>query len=323
MKSLLKLGLVYTYKCNASCASCCFECHPNLTEKMELKDALDYIHQAAASSTFDEIGISGGEALLYEDEVLKILDYASGLGLKTSLTTNGFWGNTQENALYKLELLKEKGLTNLVVSTDEFHQSFIDYDYIENILIANEIVGIPLKIYNLVIRTSSEHPLATKYKQCDWIKGACVPAGRAKHQIPSGNYIYGDYGGRCIYADKLTIMPDNFVYPCCSPGIRLKSMQLGSVSELSIAQLVQAKENAALLNIIIRRGPKWLKEAGEARGCILQNRQDEYVSICHLCMEIFEDEVFLQQMEPFIKEILAEIDYEKHLKREPVFRDKT
>ncbi|PKM61967.1 MAG: hypothetical protein CVU99_01275 [Firmicutes bacterium HGW-Firmicutes-4] len=314
MKCLSKLGLVYTYKCNASCASCCFECHPNLTEKMELKDALDYIHQAAVSSTFDEIGISGGEALLYETEVLEILEYANGLGLKTTLTTNGFWGETLENALNKLKILKEKGLSSLVVSTDEFHQSFISYNYIENILIANETVGIPLKIYNIVISTSPDHPLETKYKHCDWIKGACVPAGRAKQTILSDNYMYGDYGGRCTYADKLTIMPDNFVYPCCSPGIRLKAMQLGSVSELSIAQLLKVKENAALLNIIIQRGPKWLKEAGEARGCFLQNRQDEYVSICHLCQEIFADEVFLQKMKPLIKEFSADIDYEKYLK---------
>ncbi|SCY30808.1 radical SAM protein [Alkaliphilus peptidifermentans] len=314
MKELLQLGLVYTLNCNASCGSCCFECHPNVESKMKLEDAFDFIRQAAESLAFNKVGISGGEALLYEDEVFEIIKYARSYGFETALTTNGFWGKTVQHALLKLKLLKEKGLTDLIVSTDEFHQPFVSYDYIENIFIANEIVQIPLKVYDVVIKGTPIHPLRKKYDHYTWHRGSCEPMGRGKQTIHADDYIYGDFSGRCTNANKLTIMPDGSSYPCCSPGIQLRGMQLGSVFDLSVDQLLKVKDNSTFLDIMIWRGPKWLKEAGEAMGCLLQNKQNKYVSICHLCHEIAGDVAFLERMEPYMKDFLVDINYSKYLK---------
>lgn len=313
MDNLLRLGLIYTLACNASCGHCCFESHPRVQSKMKLEEAFHYIDQAFESSAFDKVGISGGEALLYEDEVVKIIEYASSLGFKTSLTTNGFWGKTPEDALHKLKSLKEKGLNELVLSTDEFHQPFVPYGYIENILTVNERVQIPIKIYEILVKGSSMHPLQMKYSHYSWHKGACVPMGRAR-EIPIEELICGDYSGRCTDMDKLTILPDGSCYPCCSPGIKGSAMGFGSAYELSLDELLKAKENSIFLNIITWRGPKWLKEFGEAKGCFLKNKQNKYVSMCHLCHEIAGDADFLRNMEPFMKEFLLGLQYAKYLK---------
>jgi hypothetical protein len=285
---------------------------------MALATALDLIKQAVESSAFDEVGISGGEALLYEKEVLEIIEYASALGLDTSLTSNGFWGETPKKAQQQLALLKETGLTHLIVSTDEFHQPFVSYRQIENILSANETVGISLKIYDVLIRDTPVHPLENKYQSCVWLKGKCLPAGRALRKVPSERYIYGDYDGCCPVANILTIMPDGFAYPCCSPGIQLKALQIGSVAKQSIGELVQEKENATLLRLITQKGPAWIIEAGAKRGCFLTQQRDEYVSACHLCQEIFADTSYLKKMAPHLKELRAGIDvvadYQNYLK---------
>lgn len=314
MNSLLKLGLMYTHKCNANCDSCCYECNPERSSKMCLEEAYDLIDQAAECEAFDQVGISGGEALLYEEDVIKILEYAKGFGFKTSLTTNGFWGKTVSDATEKMTFLKEKGLTELIVSTDEFHQPYVPYDYIENIFEANERVQLALKIYEVVLKDTSVHPLWVKYDQNNWIKDNCLPVGRAELSIPEGRFTYGDYSGRCHEMDMLNIMPDGTTYPCCSPAVHLKSMMLGSAFESSIVELINAKNKSMFLDIMTWRGPKWLKELGEANGCFLEKQQEEYVSKCHLCRTIVSDDAFLRKIEPYVKAELPKINFTKYLK---------
>lgn len=316
----MKLVLVYTLKCNASCSICCFNCHPNQSGKMSWEAALDYIRQASEIPAFDEVSITGGEALLYAKEVEGLIEAATLYGLKVRLTSNGFWASSIDQALDRLRILKEKGLTALSISTDEFHESFIPYPYIENILLANDIVQLSLKLQRIVTMDSPDHPLQQKYPSQAWQKGACRPVGRAEQTIPKESYLVENLEARCDSSDVLTIFPDGTSYPCCSqliqndPLVHNNPLRLGDASTIPLQQLLNVKEKNEFLSVMMTKGPRWLKEAGEAKGIFLQNNHEHHVFICHLCSEMASDDAFLYQMENEIKEVQAQVNFNKYFK---------
>lgn len=310
----MKLGLFYTLKCNAACKMCCFCCSPEQVEKMDLKDALGYIRQAAGDKKFKEISISGGEALLYQEEVEEIIALSRSYNFITGLTTNGFWAKSIEDAFRVLSILKNTGLSKLTISTDEFHAAYISLQNIENLLIANEKVKLPLIFQSIITKkTVMEHPFEKKYPEYKWITGICQPIGKAKQSIPLEEYIYQGYGGKCTAADMLTIMPDGSAYPCCGQGLCLKSIILGSAKEQSFEELLKAREQNEYINVLTNLGPLILKEKGEAQGICLSNPQSEYVSMCHLCHAMGEDPVYMDKMKNLISETAYRIKYAKLL----------
>lgn len=310
----MKLVLVYTLKCNASCSICCFNCHPNQSAKMRWEAALDFIRQASEIPAFEEVSITGGEALLYAREVESLIEAGNHYGLKTRLTSNGFWASSFDHALDRLRILKQKGLSTLAISTDEFHEPFIPYPYIENIFLANDNVQLPLKLQRIITMDSPDHPLQQKYPSQSWQKGACRPAGRAEQTIPKEAYLVDNLGARCYEADVLTIFPDGSSYPCCSQFVHNNPLMLGTAYNIPLQQLLRVKEQNEFLSVMKAKGPKWLQEAGEAKGIFLQNKKERYVFICQLCTEIAKDGVFLHQMESEIKEVQVQLNCAKYFK---------
>lgn len=311
----MKLVFVYTLKCNAECEICCFNCTPHETEKINYETVSRLIKEAAETKAFNEISITGGEALLYRNEVESLIELSNSYKFRTILTTNAFWAKSIDAAYETLYKLKEIGLSLLSVSTDEFHNKFIPTEFVENLIIANEKVKIPITFQSVVTRkTTYEHKLIKKYPNYTWRKGLCQPVGRAVKTIPSEDYIYSKYDGKCIYSDILTIMPDGSCYPCCSQGVRLDNLKIGSVYEQSLQDLIKAKKNHKFTKIMIYRGPKWLIETGEAEGHYLSNPMKNYVSCCHLCHEISKDKVYLEKVKNIIENTFFQISYSQLLK---------
>ncbi|WP_027398976.1 radical SAM/SPASM domain-containing protein [Anaerovorax odorimutans] len=311
----MKLIFVYTLKCNAECQICCFNCGPDKNEKMDYEMVSDCIKQAAKTKAFEEISFTGGEALLYKDEVEDLIELSSRYHFKTLLTTNAFWAESIDSAYEMLYELKKKGLSILSVSADEFHQSFIPNKYIENLIKANDKIKIPIFFQSLITKkTAQEHPLAIKYPQYTWRKGLCQPVGRAAETMPWDDYIYDDYDGKCIYANTITIMPDGACYPCCSQGLRMDNLKIGSVCKQTLEEIIKEKEQHKFTKVMVYRGPEWLKKMGESQGYKLSDPKSSYVSLCHLCHEISKDQVYLEKMKDIISETAYQISYSQLLK---------
>ncbi len=308
----MKLILVYTLKCNAACKICCFHCDPTQKEKMDFDAAKDYIRQAADSKIIDEISITGGEALLYKNEVMELIALSSSYHLAIYLTTNAYWANSVENAYQMLTELKSKGVTLIRISTDEFHADYIPYQNIENLINANKRINLPLSFQSVITKkTTVEQPLEKKHTEYTWEKGICQPIGKAEETIPWEDYIYIDYSGKCTFADTLTIMPDGSAYPCCSQGLDMNKLKIGSAKEKTLKELIKAKEENDYLMVITNIGPKLLKEKGEINGNYLSRIRNDYVSMCDLCHEIASDLCYLEKMDHIIKETACRFNYKK------------
>lgn len=140
-----KLFLLYTYRCNAACAHCLTESNPHKTEKMSVEMAKSLISDGReAGKRF--LTISGGEPMLFYDEVLELTRHARDLGYYVSLGTNGFWAKTAEDARRRLLELRGAGLGAVFPTSTAFHTRFVPAERVANVMRACEEVGVECEV---------------------------------------------------------------------------------------------------------------------------------------------------------------------------------
>ena len=111
--------------CPLQCDFCCYGCHPQRTEKMPLELAFRLIKEAAELGKFSSIGFTGGEPMLFLDELLQIGRRLKGYGLPFTIATAAHWAKSEKRAHEILEELAKVGLCRLNVSYDPSHAKFI------------------------------------------------------------------------------------------------------------------------------------------------------------------------------------------------------
>ena len=91
-----------------------------------------------------KIHITGGEPFLYWDHLLEILEQAQkqNLGKVDLVETNGFWATSEKIVRQRLKRLDELGMNRFKVSTDPFHQQYVDIEPVRRLAeMATEILG--------------------------------------------------------------------------------------------------------------------------------------------------------------------------------------
>src|SRR5262245_31417750 len=108
------LALMVTRRCNMSCGHCSVESGPHVKGEPSEAELLDCVRQAAAAGV-RAIQITGGEPMLREKVVHRLLSECRRLGISTAMTTNGFWGRSLTDARRRLTALRRAGLAALTV----------------------------------------------------------------------------------------------------------------------------------------------------------------------------------------------------------------
>jgi MoaA/NifB/PqqE/SkfB family radical SAM enzyme len=91
-----------------------------------------------------KIHITGGEPFLYWERLQEILEEAGNqnLGKVDLIETNGFWATNEKVIRQRLKRLDELGMNRFKVSTDPFHQEYVDTELIHRLAaIATEVLG--------------------------------------------------------------------------------------------------------------------------------------------------------------------------------------
>ena len=138
-------GLLLTYKCNCTCEFCYYNCDPDKGGLMPVETAIN-AWQSLKNLAGDnaKIHITGGEPFLYWDHLLEILEQAQkqNLGKVDLIETNGFWATSEKIVRQRLKRLDELGMNRFKVSTDPFHQEYVDIEPVRRLAeIATEILG--------------------------------------------------------------------------------------------------------------------------------------------------------------------------------------
>ncbi len=121
------------------------------------------------------ISFSGGEPFLEYDLLRELIVYSSGLGLKTEVVSNGFWGQPGEEPSKLLKPLITAGLDVLNISFDDFHHEYVPLKWVRNTYWAAIELGL-----RVVLLVSTE--------KCAFITGETLPElfGETRIQVAEG-----------------------------------------------------------------------------------------------------------------------------------------
>jgi len=138
-------GLLLTYKCNCACEFCYYNCGPEKNGLMSVDTAISaWQSLKILAGDSAKVHITGGEPFLYWDRLQEILEEAGNqnLGKVDLIETNGFWATNEKITRERLKRLDELGIHRLKISTDPFHQEYVDIEPIRRLAeIATEILG--------------------------------------------------------------------------------------------------------------------------------------------------------------------------------------
>jgi MoaA/NifB/PqqE/SkfB family radical SAM enzyme len=138
-------GLLLTYKCNCACEFCYYNCAPDKGGLMPVETAIGaWRSLKALAGDSAKVHITGGEAFLYWDHLQKVLEAARSekLGKVDLIETNGFWATSEKIARERLGRLDELGMSRFKVSTDPFHQQYVDIELVRRLAeVASDVLG--------------------------------------------------------------------------------------------------------------------------------------------------------------------------------------
>lgn len=282
-------GLIYTFTCPAACQHCCFACSPDREEKMDFRLAEQIINSPYFMREFTTVFFSGGEVLLYFDEVTRLMGMAKG-HYQIRCATNGFWGDNPARAEAMIRKLKQCGLTHLVVSYDEFHANFIPVSSIQTILklCKKYLVEVEVQIAacqsswrladtaNILLKSITEIPV---------LEAAVLLVGSAKKNLSEKDLIY-EYEmveDRCLGSDAIAIFPDGSVFSCCSPVSYFTPLLRQGVLRfgMSDAQIRNVIENDSLFRSLVKYGVNGTCRRKWPDYSISQ--KERYVNVCDYC----------------------------------------
>jgi organic radical activating enzyme len=138
-------GLLLTYKCNCACEFCYYNCAPDKGGLMPVDTAISaWRSLKILAGDGAKIHITGGEPSLYWDHLLEILQEGQkqNLGKVDLIETNGFWATSEKIVRQRLKRLDQLGMNRFKVSTDPFHQEYVDIEPVRRLAeIATDILS--------------------------------------------------------------------------------------------------------------------------------------------------------------------------------------
>jgi MoaA/NifB/PqqE/SkfB family radical SAM enzyme len=287
-------GLLLTYKCNAECVFCYYNCSPQLNGVMPVEMAINAwrsLKNLAGDGA--KIHITGGEPFLYWDRLCEILKEAKrqNLGPVDMIETNGFWATDEQIIKDRLKILDELGMNRLKISCDPFHQEYVDIELVRRLAqIAKESIGRD----RVLVRWEKylENPVDIKNEQdkryVETIKDyPCRFTGRAAGHLAelfTTETIEQISKKRCcddfLGAKGVHIDPYGNVFSGTCSGIII-----GNTGKLPLAEIWRnwRPQNDKLINALFNSGPAGLLDEAIKLG---YTPRELYAGKCHLCTSI-------------------------------------
>lgn len=296
--------IVYTYKCVAECKMCGFSCSPDREEKMDVETAKSIIKQAKELD-YGLIGFVGGEPMLFREEIYELLNECKRLNIASTISTNCYWANTEEEAEKILEELMSCGIHHIKISTDDFHSKFVPYENIGNVIrAARKIRDCKVVLACTSLKGSGrlkgmlEH-LEDDTLEMNLMEQICYPVGRAKEQFSTDEFIYPPYSDFCTGQGVLTIAPNGEVYPCASMCGITEGRKIGSIHEDCLEDLVEKACNDKHNRFIEKFGiMPYIKEI--RAGKLPVDIPELMIDACHGCYELFGNKDNLRHLDAIV-----------------------
>jgi pyruvate-formate lyase-activating enzyme len=282
------IAMMVTRRCNMTCGHCSVESGPAVRGEPSEAELLQWVRDAAAGGV-QSIRFTGGEPMLRQPTILKLLRECKRLGVASLMTSNGFWGRTEVRARRQLHALMKAGLGGLTLSYDRYHAEFQGPDPMLHISNAAEGSGLPVRIS--LVRGTDEAELSDIVNRLEGSAGTRLrvydlqPVGRAR-ELPLELH-RGEVEGLCTACSFPAVTDDGRVVACNGPSYfegPASPLVLGSLRETSFAELIDRHRRDPILDTIRTLGPAGLRnELRKTPGFEQFPFRARYTGICDLC----------------------------------------
>jgi pyruvate-formate lyase-activating enzyme len=279
-----------TRRCNIACGHCSVESGPAVKEQASEEDLVRYVHEAATAGV-RSILLTGGEPMLREKIVLRMLRECRKLNIATIITTNGFWGKTPRSARAKLRALCRAGLDGLTVSYDRYHAEFQGPEPALNIARAAEEIRFAINVN--ITRVADESDLDEIVTAFEGIGSVRLrfydvqPVGRAR-ELPAER-LRAEVEGFCSSCGFPAITSNGRLTACNGPAFFAKAdspLAVGSLAETPLAELLQRHRQDPILETIRAFGPAGLRDELRRIDGFQNFFRPHYQGMCELCHHI-------------------------------------
>ncbi|MBW7988442.1 MAG: radical SAM protein [Planctomycetes bacterium] len=291
-------GLLLTYKCNCICEFCYYNCGPEKNGLMSVDTAISaWQSLKILASDRAKIHITGGEPFLYWERLQEILEEAGNqnLGKVDLIETNGFWATNEKVIKQRLRRLDELGMNRFKVSTDPFHQEYVDIKLIHRLAaIATEVLGPERvlvrwqKYLDDPIEMKSLSPAEREQKYINAMKDyPCRFTGRAAGRLaelaaskPVEKLVSMNCKSDFLGTKGVHIDPFGNVFSGTCSGIIF-----GNVNQIKLEDIWKqfGPDVNKFINTLFNFGPFGLLEEAARLG---YEQAKVYASKCHLCTSI-------------------------------------
>lgn len=285
------VSLMVTRRCNMSCGHCSVESSPQVKGEPTETELLDIVRQAATTGV-KIIQVTGGEPMLREQVVLRLVRECRQLGVVSVMTTNGFWGKSLTQARRRLKALRRAGLGALTVSYDRYHAEFQGPQPALNIAQAAEEINFSVNIN--IVRVAEDPELQRIITPFAEVKSAHLrfydvqAVGRAR-MLPVDS-LRSEIEGFCGAAAFPAITDDGRVTACNGPSYFAgpeSPLFVGSLRETPLPALFERHQQDPILDTIRTFGPARLRdELGKIPEFETFPFRQRYHGLCDLCHHI-------------------------------------
>jgi len=287
-----------TYKCNCSCEFCYYNCGPEKNGLMPVDVAVGaWRSLKILAGENAKIHLTGGEAFLYWEHLQEILKEAkkNNLGKVDLIETNGFWATDEKIVRQRLKRLDELGMYRFKISTDPFHQEYVDTEPVRRLAdMAYEILGSERVLVRW--RKYLDNPIGMKsLSQAERIQEyinaindyPCRFTGRAAGKLaelvavkPIETFAAMNCTKSFLSAKGVHIDPFGNVFSGTCSGIIV-----GNVNQTPLENIWKQFDPAKkdFVKVLFSTGPYGLLPEAEELG---YKRAVSYASKCHLCTSI-------------------------------------
>lgn len=307
-----KLAIAVTDRCNAECAICCMRCSPRATQALGTEKMMLAIGQAAATKGMEEICFTGGEPLLYEERVEACARYASELGLRSSVYTNGFWGSDPRRAQAWAEALYSAGVRRMHFSSDAWHQEYVPFPVLETAMRCSREAGMRNELAIMEGNGTNHNRQALRsmpveYREARVVVHPMLPVGRARDAQLEDSVLkpFTPERMRCCYDGTAQLTPDGWYSMCCSfCSSSIPQLRIARMGEISFAQLEErVLANDAFL-VMLRDGFGWYMRVLRDHGFDVP---EKVCFPCSCCELVFGNPSFLERIQDEVTLRAAEI----------------
>ncbi|MDD5034413.1 MAG: radical SAM/SPASM domain-containing protein [Methylococcaceae bacterium] len=319
------VGLMYTKACPLACGHCVTESSPSAKGKMGLEQAKSYL--PAIQQYSSTVCLTGGEPLLFYQEILELTREAKALGLEVSLVSGAGWVRGEKPARNRMQELVEAGLSTICISWDRYHEEFSSRERAVLLAKLAAEAGLDVKVRSVIPNGDPPEGPRDEFDgiPINFQSVRPIPVGRAS-SLPSSHFSWEKEPPRgvCTVVRSPSIDHDGTVYACCGPSLyslKPSPLVLGNANDEPLEAIFARALEDSILHILQNLGSygfHMLLKDHPLEQRMLSTSRGTYTTICDLCLGVTND----PELVAAIKERLLDQDAQTLLTAARLWRNK-